>query len=47
MKTTLYIIMVACFLLVGCIELQQGRYKPGVLAIALGILNAIIFLWKP
>ncbi len=46
-KLILYWMMVFCYAGVGSIELFGRHWKPGILAIGFGILNALIFIWKP
>lgn len=46
-KLILYLTMVFCYAGAGTIEFIAHRWKPGVLAIGFGILNALIFIWKP
>ena len=47
MKTTLYIIMIACYFAAAGMEIADKQWKACVLAFSFGIINAIIFLWKP
>jgi len=46
MKFWLYVLIVCCFLVAGCLDIKDGNIKEGVIAILLGTTNAIIFLWR-
>ena len=46
MKVWLYVLIVCCFLVAGCLDIKDGNIKEGVIAILLGTTNAIIFLWR-
>lgn len=46
MKHWIYGLMVACFFLAGMLDIKDGNYKEGVIAVLLGITNLIIFFWR-
>ena len=46
MKFWLYVVIVVCFLVAGCSDIKDGCYKEGLVAVLLGLTNAIIFLWR-
>ena len=41
-----YLIVVAGFLAGGVLDLRAGETKLGVVAIGLGVINAVIFFWR-
>jgi hypothetical protein len=45
-KFILYGITIVCYLAAGILDLVQRHPKPGILAIAFGILNVAIFFWR-
>ncbi len=46
-KFVLYGITICCYFVAGILDIVQRQTKPGVLAISFGILNVVIFLWRP
>lgn len=46
-KFALHWTIIACYLAAGIMDLTGRHWKPGVLAIGFGILNMIIFVWRP
>ena len=46
MKSVLYAVAVACFLLASVLDFRDGEYKLGCVALMFGITNALIFFWR-
>ena len=47
MRNALYLNIVCAFCIAGLLDLRAGETKLGVLAIGFGVLNGIIFFWRP
>ena len=42
----LYSAIIILYFAAGGVDMVNGEYKAGVIAIMFGIINAIIFLWR-
>ena len=46
MKTAIYAVVVVCFLIAGTLDISQGNWREGLVALLLGVVNFLIFLWR-
>ena len=46
MKSVLYAVAVACFVLASAFDFRDGEYKLACVALMFGITNGLIFFWR-
>ena len=46
-KMVIYGIVVVCFVMAGLLDLKDGCYKEGTVALVFGLANGLIFFWRP